>query len=477
MRALILLSCLLGSSCAKHNPDVCCTTEAQCASFGLSQLYPCNAGSVCNVDGACVAPECTSASDCKSPDAPICEGQVCVSSCSADYQCAGIAGRPFCGPAGACVECKDDTSCTDSTQPICDTTSNSCRGCTGDSECASGVCLQSSGACAKDADVIWVSDGASDAGTCTKTAPCGSLQHAITQILGSRNVIKILSSTLSLQAPSLDLSFTGYIEGTNTLLTPGAGAAANATIIVDQGNITMTSLTVPPGPNLASVRVNSGQLSMFDAHLPGGGGVYGGSLSFNESYMSGFNCHSGVLVARASHFSGDAMSDTMACTIDLDGDTFTGTAAFTGKLAIRNSVFAFSMSGVLGPLLFGTGYFKFNTVVGLYGLNNNQPIGCDATIDASSNIIAFDSVNPVQCAMTHSLFDARAGLQPGTGNKTGDSSTFFVDLSTQDFHLAQGSPAIGGGEASSDVTTDFDGKPRPSPAASNPDMGAYERQN
>jgi len=51
----------------------------------------------------------------------------------------------------------------------------------------------------------------------------------------------------------------------------------------------------------------------------------------------------------------------------------------------------------------------------------------------------------------------------------------FVDAANDDYRLADWSPCIGAGLDTSIVdTTDIDGNPRPNPAGSNPDMGAYE---
>ena len=51
----------------------------------------------------------------------------------------------------------------------------------------------------------------------------------------------------------------------------------------------------------------------------------------------------------------------------------------------------------------------------------------------------------------------------------------FVDTDNDDYHLADWSPCIGTGLDTSIVSsTDIEGNPRPNPAGSNPDMGAYE---
>jgi hypothetical protein len=301
------------------------------------------------------------------------------------------------------------------------------------------------------------------------------VQYAINQVHSPRNVIKITTPALNLQDVSLDLGFTGYIDGTNTLLSPGTGAGSSATIAVDGGDVTVSSVTIPAGQNVASARVNSGRLILFATHAPGGIGVvvYGGTLEIDNSVSPGFTCHAGTLSATASQFSAAANSFG-TCTTNLNRDLFSSDTAFQGSVSIQNSIFAVTTTNSNGPILLGTGSFRFNTIVGLYGMNNNQPIGCVDTIDASNNIVAFSSVGTVQCAMNYTLFDSVSGIQPGTGNRTGDVTTFFVDLANQDFHLSGSSPAIGGAQTGTNITGDYDANPRPSPSNTNPDMGAFE---
>jgi hypothetical protein len=71
------------------------------------------------------------------------------------------------------------------------------------------------------------------------------------------------------------------------------------------------------------------------------------------------------------------------------------------------------------------------------------------------------------------------GGHTGTGNI--DTDPKFVKVITtgdeeSDYHLKDSSPAIGAGTATGAPTTDIEGNPRPNPAGSNPDMGAFENK-
>jgi len=60
----------------------------------------------------------------------------------------------------------------------------------------------------------------------------------------------------------------------------------------------------------------------------------------------------------------------------------------------------------------------------------------------------------------------------GDGNM--DASPRFVNIGLGNYHLVDDSPCINAGKAAGAPTTDIEGNPRPNPAGSNPDMGAYE---
>ena len=72
----------------------------------------------------------------------------------------------------------------------------------------------------------------------------------------------------------------------------------------------------------------------------------------------------------------------------------------------------------------------------------------------------------------YSLFDSHAisAHTAGLGNRVGDASAFFVDISGSDYRPGASSLALDGGEPGI-VTDDFLGRPRPAGSA---DIGAYE---
>lgn len=62
------------------------------------------------------------------------------------------------------------------------------------------------------------------------------------------------------------------------------------------------------------------------------------------------------------------------------------------------------------------------------------------------------------------------------GNGNMDASPRFVSVGLGNYHLADDSPCINAGKAAGAPATDIEGNPRPNPAESNPDIGAYENR-
>ena len=120
--------------------------------------------------------------------------------------------------------------------------------------------------------------------------------------------------------------------------------------------------------------------------------------------------------------------------------------------------------------------FRFNTLVNLSGEDETaEPLDCqNSSVEASDNIIAWHTSEAINCPVTYTLVDSVEALPPGTGNQVADASTFFVNMAGKDFHLGSASPALHAAEPGVDVPVDHDGNPRPEPANTNDDVGAFE---
>jgi Right handed beta helix region len=209
--------------------------------------------------GYCVA--CLDDSTCPTAEAPVCmtESHTC-GGCGGDGDCADRGdGRTTCDTTtGHCERCVDDGDCTVATAPICGD-DKTCRACSADTECGSGVCDLDGGGCVAETDVIYVATGGTGT-TCTKAAPCGTLAAGVGQVVTTRKWILV--------APSV----TPYVEATVSIddrsaVIKGAGAtlrAANdntaALVIEGTSNVLVEGLTLSaplgttPSPNADAVR-------------------------------------------------------------------------------------------------------------------------------------------------------------------------------------------------------------------------------
>ncbi|MBT3621748.1 MAG: hypothetical protein HN535_03240, partial [Flavobacteriales bacterium] len=99
------------------------------------------------------------------------------------------------------------------------------------------------------------------------------------------------------------------------------------------------------------------------------------------------------------------------------------------------------------------------------------------TVNIENSIIWNNSVDQMEFSNFISNISVNNSLYSGgqNGSENFYSDPLFVDAANQDYRLSNFSPCIGAGLDTSIVpTTDLDGNPRPNPAGSNPDMGAYE---
>ena len=110
-----------------------------------------------------------------------------------------------------------------------------------------------------------------------------------------------------------------------------------------------------------------------------------------------------------------------------------------------------------------------NSGIEVSSWNQSNPLFINCILSNTNNQIAsFYEYGQIQIQ-----YSSISGGYSGTGNI--DFDPLFVDALNGDYRLSNFSTCIGAGVDTSIVpTTDLDGNPRPNPAGSNPDMGAYE---
>jgi hypothetical protein len=486
MRELTLFLLMGVVACTRPNADFCCVTQAQCDELGGTQIRPCRAGQAC-LGGRCVASQCDNSGDCTDPASPVCINNLCVAKCATDDDCIGAPGAPYCASDGACVGCTSNAQCPTSAA-FCDAEARTCRGCEVDAECTSGVCLEADGRCTSEAEVVFIEVSGADSGSCVRSAPCATLQYAMSKVSPMRRIVHLGGGSLTL-GPDLAIQTSVYIDGSDTLIR-GDGSGPEITVDtsgsgpVTFGNVTIATTTGPPISVTASgVRLFNVTITM-PVEI-----INGASLSANASRFidGGVTCNGGSVTVQRSTITRGGIS-TLNCqvaisrsTFDTSGDdalrTAGGVVTFENNLVVQSYKLADTLYvGGAGP----TSSVRFNTVVNTSTVvSDGVAIYCDSTLDVSSNIFAYGSMHPhggSACKGKYSLYDTIAlGEQTaGEGNKVVDGAMIFANKAGRDFHLAATSAARGAGQPNTGVTTDFDGKRRPDPAGTDPDMGAFE---
>ncbi len=484
MRTLLLLISLTAAACTtKPNEGVCCVTETDCARLGLDEPRPCEVGQACK-SFACVAAECATSAACTSPDAPVCVDGLCAASCRVDDDCAGAAGGPRCVADGACVGCLTGADCP-ANAPFCDAEDRRCRGCDADVECASGVCLELDGRCAAEREVVFVSTAGQDVGECARSMPCGSLAYALTKLdIPTRLVIHVAGGYLAIADTTLGAPV--YIDGTNTLIDgDGTGPYVHVT---SSAPVTLANVTISPASGPAMTAAANGTLRIDNSRVDRGVETTGGTIIAARSRFTGVipvKCTAGVLAIEGSHFmsaleSTSCQADVSSSIFEVDGGH---AISASGRVLLENNLFVQSSEVADTVVLTGNApgsSVRFNTFVNTSTVaSDGVALYCDATLEVTSNVFAYGSTHPhgpSTCSARYSLYDAIALPEQtdGVGNRVADGATFFASQPARDFHLAPASPARGAAEPGTGVTRDLEGRLRPSPIDSAPDMGAFE---
>ncbi|MCK5684442.1 choice-of-anchor D domain-containing protein, partial [bacterium] len=165
-----------------------------------------------------------------------------------------------------------------------------------------------------------------------------------------------------------------------------------------------------------------------------------------------------------------------------------GAAFFGGSPSIRNNIFISNYASDSGGALYFrecTGFLANNTLInnevenngaGIYTYSSPTPVVYNSIIWANTGLNQIENLNG-NISIDYSV------VQNGyLGLYNIDSDPQFIDPNNGNFRLSDTSPCIGTGTDSVQIDgtwyfapiTDIDGNPRPNPAGSNPDMGAYE---
>jgi hypothetical protein len=374
--------------------------------------------------------------------------------CESDGQCTPL----VCDVSGAmtCVQCTvNEASVCVATTPVC--VNNQCQKCTAHAQCAaSNVCLPD-GTCADEAQIAYVQAGGTGT-TCTKFAPCGTLDVGLTTNMpfvkiNSGAVADIKTTSIDGKAVMVLAEPGARLERVNVgvilevrnnadvkifdLEVAGATGSGNAAIFIASGapilTLTRVKIDDSQGPGISAI---AGTLTMTQSTVSRN---TGGGISISGAQFD--------LVGNVFFSNGSGMSAVGAVSISTSQST-------TNRLEFNSFSKNLVQDGVGSAIQCNAGAFT---------ARNNIMSG-------SGTLTNLEQVNG-SCAHAYSI--VRPGMLPaGVGNRADDP--LFKNTTTGDLHILPGSPAAGAADPGSDLTGvvahDIDGDVRMNPA----DIGADE---
>jgi hypothetical protein len=483
---IILLGLLVLVGCkTSPNPEFCCSSEADCAAFGVSELRSCGAGLTCD-EHRCVRAKCGTDADC-SPEHPLCSSGFCVDCdeahactatepvcdlstntceiCSDHADCSSRPETPYCN-GSACVQCLSSTQCSAAT-PFCD--GGTCRECERDAECETHACGLD-GRCVPEDQIVWLSSSSHNQGTCTRTDPCEYLDFLSTVLNDRHHVVmepgvypsagyfdfpglfihgngSVIIHAGNTQVPTMNLAGAGMVVRDLTISMTQTGQAA---LWVRGEGIVLDSITLAAGVKRLTV----------DNYL--GSSYKASAIARNLKILNSIDS---VAVDVASN--GE---------LTIDGGVISGgTVGIQGapgaKVHLRNVMISRTTQRAL-ELGSAVGDVESSTIADAGAATQAAPcaVTCNPNLRVTSSIIwqpscavgAADAAGP--CTFQSSI----VSNAPAPGITNVDPR--FVNPAGGDYHLQPSSPAkdaVGTGPA-----TDFEGDLRPRGAGF--DIGADE---
>ena len=467
-----LTSCLLvavfAAACTKDNPAFC-----------GSDACPIDAAPpTCDIPGPNIA-QCP-------PETPVCSQEGVCTICTSDAECDGRGATPVCaeGTTGACVACDDnnrqspvvgtaDDHCPTNGMQVCDGASNTCRACSADSECTSGVCNELNGECAN--TVLHVDNrggsNGNDSNDCLSPAmPCLTVAGAMAKtVTGTRYIAVHASATQYAGTAEVLVSATSsvFLQGIPDPALP------NERAILDRssGN----------GPILR-VSGSGASLVIAGVTLTGAAGSSDGDgvICQNDARLTVLDS---ILEANA-HFGFSSTSCTLLIDRSIVRENNRGGGLVEGDFSITNSFILGNVGTNFGGLdiadLDPSDVFAHNTIY-----RNTANIGapggmrCSGTGTARHNIIYGSlgtSIEVLGCGHEYSLVGTTVAVGAGNISAATVDEIHFDNIATLpfDLHLTAGSIAFGKGgpnDGGGRTVRDIDGEMRPTNMA---DLGADE---
>lgn len=460
---------ILVSACKHETPYFCCTDPGTCHGEGLDNAVACEdpARSFCDNHGrfsasqasgrTCIAEPgngaCDDGADCLTPEAPRCDlavTQLCAG-CTAESDCAGFPGRARCSTtSGACVECRTGADCP-SDRPQCGP-EGMCRGCTTNVECSSQLCNMTIGSCVAEDEVVYVGMGGAGP-SCTRVAPCGSIQAGVNAVTATRTNILVSGGIYTERVVVNGQSF--YLAGPGAELHAPAGTGSVLSIMgtgtVDISDIEIVGSLPSVGPGVACGGTPDTAVSLrrvtIREHTGLGIDSQGCRLTVTGSTIAG-NLDGGVQVAN-------------------------GDVVFLNNVVHGNGRSASTVGGLYLDLP-TTARVDFNTFVD-NDVNGTLPasIRCTAALPITlrNNIVTSGSATEVEtggsCGYAYTLSPVAIA---GTGNLA--AAPAFIDELNDDYHLLPTSPGVDDADPAATEPIDIDGDTRPQGARA--DIGADE---
>ena len=448
---------------------------------------------------------CKSSADCKTAERPLCdltganpdsEGlpNTCVGTTGSDGGTSGDAG-PMC-PA----------TCP-TTSPICDPSTKECRPCAADSECSSLVCDTATGQCVAPSEIIYVTaTGATSTPCGSAGTPCGLIPLGVQQLGSGIRTLHIARGTYPDALVLRGVQAT--VVGEAAVIDPAAvgqpalevsDATGLATNLLVRGLVLQGAASGAVGEKGSGVHCSKGFFMPIALRLVGVDvadnaerGVYNENCTLSitrstvqRNVMTGVLSVGGEVTIVDSTMRNNAAGVTcIGCSLIMErnvlsvGTRWALSLQESGTLVtpfkIVNNVFhGFADSATQGVIdirggNYGPTQFEFNTVA----LSTGKLINCQnstssiRTVIRNSIVFGDYDLSGNACRAEYILTKTPVA---GDGNVIGDPQ--FVNPGT-DFRLQGTSPARNAANNTEGITSDLDGRPRPSGRQA--DLGAFE---